>query len=294
MLSTLSSSPPLAWTLAASWLLAILSLWCPAVGRVPAWAPCLAIAVAVGVLAGAIAPAGVLALLVLAVLCEAWRRVSSPLPRALLLALVIVVSLALALHLLPGFANPQLLQKVQVSAGAPPFSLYLNFDKAAVGILLCATFGAPARDRATWRALAPALPVLIATPFIVLAVGLLAGVVAFDPKWPAYAPVFLATNLLTTCVAEEAFFRALLQGRLAAALTRRGWRHGGLVAVGVAAVLFGCAHAAGGAALMAFATLAGVGYGLAYWRSGRIEMAILTHFAVNAVHFLLFTYPALR
>lgn len=45
---------------------------------------------------------------------------------------------------------------------------------------------------------------------------------------------------------------------------------------------------------MAFATLAGIGYGLAYWRSGRIEAAILTHFAVNAAHFVLFTYPALR
>jgi membrane protease YdiL (CAAX protease family) len=41
------------------------------------------------------------------------------------------------------------------------------------------------------------------------------------------------------------------------------------------------------------ATIAGTGYGLAYQRSGRVEMAILTHFAVNATHFLLFTYPAL-
>lgn len=32
---------------------------------------------------------------------------------------------------------------------------------------------------------------------------------------------------------------------------------------------------------------------MAYQRTGRVEAAILTHFAVNATHFLLFTYPTL-
>jgi membrane protease YdiL (CAAX protease family) len=45
--------------------------------------------------------------------------------------------------------------------------------------------------------------------------------------------------------------------------------------------------------LVLFATLAGLGYAAAYLRSGRIEGAILTHFALNAVHFVAFTYPAL-
>ena len=41
------------------------------------------------------------------------------------------------------------------------------------------------------------------------------------------------------------------------------------------------------------ATLAGVGYGVAYQRTRRIEAAMVVHFALNAVHLLLFTYPAL-
>jgi membrane protease YdiL (CAAX protease family) len=41
------------------------------------------------------------------------------------------------------------------------------------------------------------------------------------------------------------------------------------------------------------ATVAGLFYGAAYLRTRRIEGAILTHFALNAVHFLAFTYPAL-
>jgi membrane protease YdiL (CAAX protease family) len=59
-------------------------------------------------------------------------------------------------------------------------------------------------------------------------------------------------------------------------------------------VLFGLAHAHGGPALVVLATFAGIGYGAAYQRSGRIEAAILAHFALNAAHFLMFTYPALR
>jgi len=41
-------------------------------------------------------------------------------------------------------------------------------------------------------------------------------------------------------------------------------------------------------------TVAGLGYGWVYQRTGRIEASILTHFALNLVHFLLFTYPALQ
>jgi len=39
--------------------------------------------------------------------------------------------------------------------------------------------------------------------------------------------------------------------------------------------------------------VAGIGYGWAYRRTGRIEASILTHFSLNSLHFLLFTYPAL-
>jgi membrane protease YdiL (CAAX protease family) len=61
----------------------------------------------------------------------------------------------------------------------------------------------------------------------------------------------------------------------------------------MSALLFGLAHARGGAPLVLLATVAGLFYGAAYLRARRIEGAILTHFALNAVHFLAFSYPAL-
>jgi membrane protease YdiL (CAAX protease family) len=276
------------------WLLAlsVLSVWSPPLGgRVPAWPVLLAVTVAVGWGAGLVTPVGVAALLVLAALCHVRQRNASALARALLLTAIIVLALALALHKVPGFANPLLLQGVQVSPGAAPVTQYLNVDKAAVGILLCAYFCAPARRRADWCALRPAWPIVLLTPAVVLAGALLSGTVAIDPKLPPFTPMFLVTNLLFTCVAEEAFFRGVIQGGLLNALA--GKRHGPAVAIGVASVLFGIAHAGGGVAMIVLATLAGIGYGLAAWRSGRIEAAILTHFLVNALRFLLVTYPLL-
>jgi membrane protease YdiL (CAAX protease family) len=39
------------------------------------------------------------------------------------------------------------------------------------------------------------------------------------------------------------------------------------------------------------ATVAGFGYGIVYHRARSVEMSMLAHFALNATHFLLFTYP---
>lgn len=45
--------------------------------------------------------------------------------------------------------------------------------------------------------------------------------------------------------------------------------------------------------MMVLAIIAGLGYGLAY-RYGGFLAAVLSHFGLNAAHFLLFTYPALQ
>jgi uncharacterized protein len=39
------------------------------------------------------------------------------------------------------------------------------------------------------------------------------------------------------------------------------------------------------------AAAAGLGYAIAYQRTGRIEASMTAHFTLNATHFLLFTYP---
>ncbi len=80
-----------------------------------------------------------------------------------------------------------------------------------------------------------------------------------------------------------------MQARLASALAPV--KFGSAIDVIVSALLFGLAHFGGGLAYVGLATLAGLGYGIAYARTQRIESAILTHFLLNAVHFVGFTFP---
>ncbi len=220
--------------------------------------------------------------------------------------------LALALHLLPGFHNPCLLDQVLVREGATPFTLYASLDKALAGWMLLALVGLGWRDRQALRAgLRGTLTPVVLTCTAVIGLAWAMGRVQWEgweglwpmpPQAPHASWVFLVVNLFIPCVAEEAFFRGWLQSSLQRALTRVQQRHGPAGAHGLwqalpglcGALLFGVAHAAGGVQQVVLATLAGLGCAWAFHRTGgSIEAAVLVHFALNALHFLAFTYPAL-
>jgi uncharacterized protein len=245
--------------------------------------------VVAGYVAGAMHGPAALWLLVLGVSAARAHR-TADVSRALWLAATVVFSLLLGLHLLPGFTNPIVLREVVLSDGARPYSQYINFDKTLGAVLLLGSGGfAPLRSAASWRdALARTLPILSGTMVVAMAASLALGFVRVDPRWTSLFLVWAPINLLFTCVSEEAFFRGLIQKELTHAITRRGAH---VLTVAISALLFGLAHAAGGWRYVILATLAGIGYALAYQRTQRLEMAILTHFTVNAVHFLFFTYP---
>lgn len=245
-----------------------------------------------GYVAGVLEGPAALAFVLLAFVLERFRARRGG-ARAIYAAVAVLVCLVLALHVGPGFHNPAVLRDAVLSPGAIPYSQYANFDKGLAGVLILGTLGVAGRGAAAgWRAaIVRAGPIVVGTIALAMAASLALGFVRFDPRWTpafwAWAPI----NLLLTCASEEAFFRGFLQRELAGALDGR--RHATAVAVGLSALLFGIAHAAGGWRYVLLATLAGIGYGLAHQRTGRVDMAILTHFAVNATHFLLFTYPAL-
>lgn len=278
----------------------ILLLWLPvpAIRGVRSWHWCSALALAcLAGLAGGILDWRALAAIGV-YLALAWgaRTAGGAWTRGILLGLTGLFALLLALHRVPGFHNPVVVEGIRFSADARPFTLYANFDTAVAGIVLVGVLCERIATRAGWSAmLRRTAPVVLATLVIVLGLGLLLGHVRPDIKWTPYSAWFLAWflayNLLVTCVTEEAFFRGLLLERLARAM--RGWRGGVAVATLVSSLLFGLAHLGGGLQLALLATVAGVLYAAAYLRSGRLEGAILTHFALNAVHFLGFTYPAL-
>ena len=255
------------------------------------WMIAVSVAVLAGYLAGFLHGPAALWLLALAV-CASRLRSARGKGRAAWLAVTAGLSLLLGLHLLPGFSNPAIIRDVLMSPGAQPYSQYVNFDKTLGGVLLLGGIGWRPLRPAEWAvALRRTVPLTLATVVVVMAGSLALGFVRYEPRWTQLFWVWAPINLLTTCVSEEAFFRQLLQTELGRFFRR--WRSADAIAVGGSAILFGLAHATGGWRYALLACLAGTGYAIVFQRTARLEMAILTHFTVNAVHFLLFTYPAL-
>ncbi|MFU1908679.1 type II CAAX prenyl endopeptidase Rce1 family protein [Bordetella hinzii] len=198
--------------------------------------------------------------------------------------LFIFTALALALHLLPGFRNPLVIDGV-LKPGSAPLRMYLNLDKplAAWWVLCVMT---PPLLRHGWRhSLVTGLAAALGAALACLGLAWYAGAIAWAPGWPAQGWLWLVNNALLVTLAEEAFFRAYLQRQLTPRL-------GAAPACLLAALLFGLAHFAGGPSLMALAALAGLFYGWAYHRGG-LAAAVLAHLLLNTAHFTLFSYPAL-
>ncbi|WP_229215758.1 CPBP family intramembrane glutamic endopeptidase [Duganella sp. CY15W] len=257
----------------------------------PLWLLFFVMAMAWGLVGGVLDPVAVSALVVLAAGAYACNAAPRSWLRLAYGTLTAALALALAMHKLPGFNNPLLIEHVVLSAGAAPFTQYANFDKGAVGLVLLALL---CRRVHAWPELGEVLrktvPVLLLTIIATLGFGVAAGVVGLDIKLPQQTLMFVLVNLLFTVVAEEAFFRGLLQARLASAVARFAW--GPWLAVAVSALLFGAAHLGGGLTYGILAGVAGLGYAIAYQRTQRIEAAILVHITLNVVHFICFTYPA--
>lgn len=202
-------------------------------------------------------------------------------------------AVALGLLLIPGFPRTVLVEHLVLSPGAMPYDLSVGFAKVVTGIFIFAFMHAE-RVR-SWRELGYVLvrvaPVFLATAFTVMVLTLALGYVKFDPKWSTLFFTWALINLFFTCFSEEAFFRGFVQRELSQLGSNR--KLSVAVAIAITAVFFGLVHAGGGWKYALAATLAGVGYGIAYQRTQRLEGSMAVHFGLNATHFLLFTYPAL-
>jgi uncharacterized protein len=205
---------------------------------------------------------------------------------------VIGLSVGFFLHVVPGFSNLKIISDVKLSPDALSYSKYLNFDKGLAGLFLMAWGHEHITSLSGWqRMLAQTIPGALLVIIVVMVLSLLFGYVRVDVK---IIPLFFAwawSNLFFTCMAEEGFFRGFVQKHLVALLGK--YRYGSYMGVGAASLLFGLAHYAGGGKYILLATIAGAGYGWAYYRTRRIEAGILMHFMLNSIHFLFFTYPAL-
>ena len=251
----------------------------------------IALSLAAAAVVGIVEWAGLALLALFAGSCLAAVRTAFPTAlRALAWGVVVILAVALATHEVPWIHNVLVLDGVSVSDSSANYTLYWNYDKGFAGVLLYSVCVQPQETPHWQRAIAATGTIAILTAVLVGVAATATGFVAWDPKWPAILAVWVPANLLLTCVAEESFFRGLVQRQLGRFLD--GWVPApALVALLVAAMAFGAAHIAGGITYVLLATLAGIGYGAAYFFTGRVEAGILVHFLVNLSHLVLFTYP---
>ena len=255
------------------------------------WPVFTGLSVVIAVIVGIVEWAGLAVIALFAGACvAATRSTLSTRVRVLAWGTLVVCAVALADHAVPWINNVLVFDTVALSPSAELYTLYWNYDKAFVGVLLFAVCVQPQRTT-EWSTAATATAVTAVLTIALVAVSALTmEFIAWDPKWPVILAMWIPANLLVTCLAEETFFRGLLQRHLAEAL-RACVSSAGLVALFVAAAAFGLAHIGGGVAYAALATLAGIGYGAAYHVTQRVEASLLVHFALNLAHLLLFTYP---
>ncbi|ANS88264.1 hypothetical protein VSVS12_04566 (plasmid) [Vibrio scophthalmi] len=200
------------------------------------------------------------------------------------LAIILIWSAMLFLHLIPGFNNIQVLDNVIKSPESASFSMYINLDKPMAFFALILAYPKLLGDHKKWQ-LPPTIWTIICL-FSLFPIAVLLGESKSEFSLPSWWWLFALNNLLLTCVAEEALFRGFIQQSLT-------HRFNLPIGVLVASAMFGLAHYSGGPLLIIFATLAGLNYGLIFHFTHRLWCAVLIHFLFNLTHLIFFTYPVL-
>jgi len=212
--------------------------------------------------------------------------------RVLMGFFAILFSLPFALHIVPGVHNFLVVLDYHLTTDSVPYSLYLNFDKPLIGFFIV-WFSAPwVMINGSWKRIVKQTFLLSLFAIIFLMViALLLGFTRFEPKFDKLFLIWAPVNLLFVCVAEEAFFRGYLLrycDRFLASVSGGQW-----ISLFFISFLFGLAHYPGGLMYVLLAMIAGLFYGYIYQKTKSLTASIMSHFSVNLVHFLFFTYPAL-
>ena len=204
------------------------------------------------------------------------------------------IFLGFSFHVLPGFNNWKIIDNVVFSTNSIPYIMYLNIEKPIYIFLFLYFHKQVPITSYNWSRIIKGTFIGFLISFILLLLGnSWFKLVTWDPKLISYPIIFLWSirMILDTALGEEIFFRGYLQNHLTDILPN--YKLTPWIACLVASLLFGARHLPGGIPISIMAGLAGIGYGIAYLKTRKIETSTLTHFIINLIHFLLFSYPML-
>jgi hypothetical protein len=204
--------------------------------------------------------------------------------------LVVFATIVAAAHIAPGFMSFNVLEDTQLSDRTAWSALRFSADKPSIGLFLlvsrreflCRSFSE------LGCALATSAWVITAGCAAIYFFSLQIGFIELDVTFSWVIGIWFVRNLIFTVVAEEALFRGFIQPKIESHLSTR---NRSIIAVLLTAILFGSVHLYGGWQYGLIATIAGVLYGYAFMKTGRLEMAMVAHVALNLGHILFFSYP---
>jgi len=219
---------------------------------------------------------------------------------AILKIIFYIFLIPILLHILPGFHNIIILNKVTLSQYSAPFTMYMNFDKLyIISLMVIAFYDKRTDGRISYHTvlryiindIVKILPIAI---LVLLGLAYVLGFIQFDPKFNFKVLIlWITNNLLVVCLGEEILFRSLLMKDISYALqkyTKLREKSSILLMISLSSLIFGLSHMPN-IPFALLACFAGIFYAIAYIKNNRIESAILLHFIVNLIHITLFTYP---
>ncbi len=255
-------------------------------GKYPLWVALLSVALIIAVIFKYIGIVSFIYAIIFGVVMLLYYKTKN----IILYILSLAMCIPLFLHLpFTEFNNYQFLNAVKITGNATPYSLYFNFDKTLIAIFLIG-FGCSITKIDFVALLRKVLWYLLLMFITLLIIALILGYTKFEPKIPAFTPIWILVNLFFVCTAEEALFRRLIQDKIEKSFR---YKYSYVAGILISSLLFGLAHFKGGIAYITLAFIAGLFYAYIYYKTKKIESSILLHFSFNLVHFIFFTYPSL-
>ena len=142
-------------------------------------------------------------------------------------AIFFFTAIAMSNHMLSGFKNLLVFDKVQFSPDSSPFSMYLNFDKTAIGVFIYLFFlknqNQKISERKNFNSAMMTLGLLVAS---ILPLALGTHYVKFDPKVPTGAWLWIFNNLFFVSFAEESLFEDLFKADCQSSFLARPFGNG--------------------------------------------------------------------
>lgn len=201
-----------------------------------------------------------------------------------------IVGVFIMIHLIKGFYNIAVYKHLKLSTGTA-FNLYISYDKALLATILLGTIVPKVLTKEGFRnVLLVSIPCIAVSSCIILFYMKYSNLIVFDPKFPfAFFP-WVLVQLFFVAIPEEVFFRGFLQREITKNLPNK---LAPALAILTVSLLFSAIHFIfiPKIAYVCMMFIASVLYGSIYHFSKSIETSMITHFFVNIIHFIFFSYP---